>query len=65
MVKKAEGTDGVSEGVVKFLQQTHDYAIKHYEIIKKFGRFPHRNECLGRESTPEEVEYLKTANTFG
>lgn len=43
-----------------------DYAIKHYEIIKRFGRFPHRNIILGRPSTSEELEYLKTSNSqFG
>jgi uncharacterized protein (DUF924 family) len=36
-----------------------DYATKHRDIIRKFGRFPHRNVMLGRESTPEEVEFLK------
>ncbi|MEB3283447.1 MAG: DUF924 family protein [Lyngbya sp.] len=36
-----------------------DYAIRHWEIIKQFGRFPHRNSILGRESTPEEQEFLK------
>lgn len=36
-----------------------DYAIKHREVIEKFGRFPHRNAILGRESRPEEIEYLK------
>ena len=36
-----------------------DYAIQHLNIIKRFGRFPHRNKILGRESTPEEVEFLK------
>ncbi|HET7716131.1 MAG TPA: DUF924 family protein [Bauldia sp.] len=36
-----------------------DYATKHRDIIRKFGRFPHRNAMLGRESTPEEVEFLK------
>jgi len=35
------------------------YALKHQEIIKRFGRFPHRNATLGRLSTPEEVEFLK------
>lgn len=35
------------------------YAEKHFEIIKRFGRFPHRNEILGRKSTPEEIEFLK------
>ncbi len=36
------------------------YAIKHQEIIDRFGRFPHRNTILGRTSTPEEIEFLKT-----
>jgi len=35
------------------------YADMHYVIIERFGRFPHRNEILGRKSTPEEVEFLK------
>lgn len=36
-----------------------DYAIKHLKIIERFGRFPHRNQILGRETTPEEAEFLK------
>ena len=36
------------------------HAIEHCEIIKKFGRFPHRNKVLGRMSTPEEIEFLKS-----
>jgi uncharacterized protein (DUF924 family) len=36
-----------------------DYARRHLEIIKRFGRFPHRNAILGRASTPEEIEFLK------
>jgi len=35
------------------------YAKRHYEIIARFGRFPHRNAALGRESTAEEIEFLK------
>lgn len=35
------------------------YALKHQEIIERFGRFPHRNAILSRLSTPEEVEFLK------
>jgi len=35
------------------------YEMLHYEIIKKFGRYPHRNEILGRSSTKEEIEFLK------
>ena len=34
------------------------FALKHQEIIDRFGRFPHRNQILGRESTPEEKEFL-------
>jgi len=37
---------------------SYDYALKHYEVIEKFGRFPHRNKVLGRESTEEELQYL-------
>ena len=29
------------------------------DVVRRFGRFPHRNEILGRESTPQEIEYLK------
>lgn len=36
----------------------YDYALKHREVIQEYGRFPHRNQTLGRESTPEEKEYL-------
>lgn len=36
-----------------------EWARKHLVIIERFGRFPHRNEALGRESTPEELEFLK------
>ena len=35
------------------------YAIAHRKVIKRFGRFPHRNGILGRTSTPEELEFLK------
>ena len=34
------------------------YAIIHRDIIEKFGRFPHRNEALGRATTPEERKFL-------
>ncbi|KAK4617562.1 hypothetical protein CLAFUW4_12396 [Fulvia fulva] len=37
----------------------------HREVIERFGRYPHRNEALGRESTEEESEWLKTGETFG
>ena len=36
-----------------------EYAEKHRVIVARFARFPHRNAILGRESTPEELEFLK------
>ena len=35
-----------------------DYATRHRDIVRKFGRFPHRNEMLGRASTEEEAKFL-------
>lgn len=35
------------------------YGRAHMDLIERFGRFPHRNAALGRQSTPEELEYLK------
>jgi uncharacterized protein (DUF924 family) len=40
------------------------YAQRHKEIIERFGRFPHRNEVLGRISTPEELEFIATHRGF-
>jgi len=36
-----------------------EFAKRHRDIVLRFGRFPHRNAILGRQSTPEEVEFLK------
>jgi uncharacterized protein (DUF924 family) len=41
------------------LRDTYRYAIRHQDVIDRFGRFPHRNQILDRSSTPEEVEFLK------
>lgn len=40
------------------------FAEHHRNIVKEFGRFPHRNKILGRESTNEELEYLESKNSF-
>ncbi|MBR9873675.1 MAG: DUF924 domain-containing protein [Vibrionaceae bacterium] len=45
------------------LENNYDFELKHKVIIDQFGRYPHRNAILGRESTPEEVEFLKTPNS--
>ncbi|MFZ8925010.1 MAG: DUF924 family protein [Candidatus Puniceispirillaceae bacterium] len=39
-------------------KMTHDYALKHRDIIARFGRFPHRNAWLGRPSSAEEEMFL-------
>ena len=52
----ADAKDGLRMGL--------DFATKHRDIIRKFGRFPHRNVVLGRESTEAEVEFLKGGRGF-
>jgi uncharacterized protein (DUF924 family) len=39
------------------------FELRHKEIIDRFGRYPHRNAILGRTSTPEEIDFLKTADS--
>jgi uncharacterized protein (DUF924 family) len=46
-------------------QETMKHAIEHRDVIVRFGRFPHRNDVLGRACTEEELDYLKTGNRFG
>lgn len=56
LVKHTGGEDSM---LVAFLD-------KHTKLLEQFGRYPHRNEVLGRESTPEEVEFLQGGGeTFG
>lgn len=43
------------------LEESFDFELKHKSIIERFGRYPYRNEILGRVSTPEEIEFLKQA----
>ena len=46
-------------------EDTLKFAELHASIIRRFGRFPHRNRALRRVSTAEEVDYLRTAESFG
>ena len=39
-------------------ENTYNYAIRHHDIIERFGRFPHRNHILNRPSSTEELEFL-------
>ena len=43
----------------QYLDRVYGFAVQHRDIVERFGRFPHRNELLGRDSTPVEVEFLK------
>jgi uncharacterized protein (DUF924 family) len=40
------------------IQSNLDFELSHKKIVEKFGRYPHRNEILGRQSTTEEIEFL-------
>ena len=44
-------------------EESKKEAKQHYDIIFRFGRYPHRNKALGRESTPQESEYLSADGT--
>lgn len=39
-----------------------DFERRHVETLERFGRYPYRNEALGRTSTPEELDYMKSGN---
>jgi uncharacterized protein (DUF924 family) len=45
-------------GLRKALEHSASQARGHRDVVARFGRHPHRNVVLGRESTPEELEYL-------
>lgn len=45
------------------VQSSLEWEMKHKAIIERFGRYPHRNEILGRESTREELEFLQQPNS--
>ncbi len=45
------------------LENSLDFEFKHKAIIDRFGRYPHRNALLGRESTPEELQFLQQAGS--
>jgi len=46
-------------GLTKRFTSAADFARRHRDIVARFGRFPHRNAVLGRESTPEELSFLQ------
>lgn len=42
----------------RILESFYDYALRHRDIVERFGRFPHRNAVLGRATTEEEAAFL-------
>lgn len=54
----AEAALAASEALKATFRNFLGYATKHRDIIVQFGRFPHRNQLLGRKSTPEEEAFL-------
>lgn len=57
--------DEVPDEWKEFVSGFTGYAHRHRDLIVQFGRFPHRNEVLGRESTDEEKAYLENGSRFG
>ena len=45
-------------------EEVAKWARHHRDIVRRFGRFPHRNELLGRDSTPDEAAYLREEQAF-
>jgi uncharacterized protein (DUF924 family) len=45
------------------MEDDYEFELKHAAIIERFGRYPHRNAILGRQSTHEEIEFLKQPNS--
>jgi uncharacterized protein (DUF924 family) len=56
----AEADDATRETFTSAL----DYARRHADVIARFGRFPYRNDVLGRASTPEEIAWVKEHGGF-
>lgn len=47
-----------SQAEKSFTKSCYQFALQHHELIQRFGRFPHRNSVLGRQSTADEKAYL-------
>jgi uncharacterized protein (DUF924 family) len=58
----AAAPDADAKQVAQF-ESFIDFAVRHRDIIARFGRFPHRNAVLGRASTDEELEFLQQPNS--
>lgn len=59
---RADYPDGTEEAALA--ENFYQYALAHQRVIEQFGRYPHRNSALGRESTPEEQHWLEQGGGF-
>lgn len=58
-----EAKDQQPPQYLQAMEQAFDYAEQHYDIIRNFNRFPHRNAVLERENTQEEMVFLTLPNS--
>lgn len=58
MTEEVEEVLGLPAEFRWWFEFSANQARGHRDVISRFGRHPHRNETLGRQSTPEELEYL-------
>ena len=49
----------------EYVSESLRFFEEHCEIVRQFGRFPHRNDVLKRSSTPDELEFLRTGSSYG
>ena len=66
-LQHSEDFDDQERSVAEFQKRdpfNYEFAILHRDQIKRFGRFPGRNQALGRVSTPEEREVIERDETF-
>ncbi len=57
-LKELEAAGPAAAPAAQFMASAHGFSIKHRDVVAAWGRFPHRNAILGRDSTPEELAGL-------
>ena len=65
ITEEARMNEHMDDDVIAFLEKAIPFAEKHKEIIQRYGRFPTRNQSLGRENSPEEERFLEEADGWG
>jgi uncharacterized protein (DUF924 family) len=58
LYKELSAEEGLPEPLLKFISHSIQYAEAHRDVVARWGRFPHRNAIVGRESTSEEAQGL-------